>query len=206
MKYYLLSITVISIFIGMSGFINGNSNNIEKKGYYKIQGLQPQSMNLFVTHGHCSSPFSAKVNKLNISAPYREDLGNPLENLKLSFQIDPNSFTKCRKEQSISKLKTSGLFINKDHDQIKFTSTNVYTMGMDWYQINGIMSIKGVEKEIKIFATGIRNPNESMSTALVLQGEVDLFDWGIDYDLIVNGESNSHPTKWMYLNMKVDLI
>ena len=44
-----------------------------------------------------------------------------------------------------------------------------------------------------------------MPTSLVIAGQLDLFDWGIDYDKIVNGKSDSVPTKWMYINMKIEI-
>jgi hypothetical protein len=53
--------------------------------------------------------------------------------------------------------------------------------------------------------TGIRDPKDAMPTSLVLEGQLDLFDWGIDYDKIVNGKSGSVPTKWMYINMKIEM-
>ncbi|GFD72510.1 hypothetical protein HER15_08250 [Tenacibaculum mesophilum] len=58
---------------------------------------------------------------------------------------------------------------------------------------------------MKFFTTGIRNAYESMSSELVLQGQVNLLDWGIDYDKLVNGQSSDVPTKWLYLNMKIEL-
>ena len=75
-------------------------------------------------------------------------------------------------------------------------------MGIDWYQINGKLSIKGEERTVRFFATGIRNPKESVANLMILEGQVNLLDWGIDYDKVVNGRSNSVPTKWLHLNMK----
>ncbi len=81
----------------------------------------------------------------------------------------------------------------------------MYTVGLDWYQVNGQLSIRGVVKEMKIFATGIRDPKEAKPSFLVLEGQLNLFDWGIDYDKIVNGKSDPVPTTWMYLNMKINM-
>ena len=75
-------------------------------------------------------------------------------------------------------------------------------MGVDWYQINGKLSIKGVEQDVKLFATGIRDPKASKASSIVLEGQFNLLDWGIDFDKIVNGKSDPLPTKWMYLNMR----
>ena len=49
-----------------------------------------QAINLFVTHGHCSTPFGGMVNRLQVTTRVRDDLGNPLEAMEILFEIDPN--------------------------------------------------------------------------------------------------------------------
>lgn len=166
------------------------------------------TINMFVTHGHCSTPFSGEVSNLKVDTPVGIDTGNPLENMNISFEIDPNSFKACRgdMDELTKRIKTPDVFISKSQENIIFKTTNVFVMGLDWYQINGILSIKGIEREVKFFATGMRNSYENKASVLVLQGQVDLFDWGIDYDKLVNGKSLETPTKWLYLNMKINLV
>jgi polyisoprenoid-binding protein YceI len=161
---------------------------------------------MFVTHGHCSTPFAGVVDDFKIDYVAREDGGNPLEDMSISFQVNPNTFNVCKGDDLTARIKTPGLFISERNEDIVFKSTDIYTMGLDWYQINGKMSIKGVERDVKLFATGIREANESMATSLVLEGQVNLLDWGIDYDLIVNGKSDDVPTKWLHINMTVDKL
>ena len=164
-----------------------------------------QNMNLFVSHGHCSSPFAGKVENFNLQLTPRYDQGNPMEGAKLNFDINPASFRVCADKEFVNKLQTPGLFWTDHSKKMTFRSTDIYTMGVDWYQINGILSIKGIEKNMKFFVTGIREPQQQMATQLIFEGQVNLEDWGIDYDKLVNGESNSHPTKWMHLNMIVEM-
>ncbi|MGB0177360.1 MAG: YceI family protein [Owenweeksia sp.] len=167
-----------------------------------------QTVNLFVTHGHCSTPFSGTVRNLQVNLPVRSDGGNPLEQMEMSFAIDPNSFRACAGDEFTASVRTPGLFCGANNQMLTFRSTAVYTMGMDWYQINGVLSIKGVEKNVKFFASGIRKPDDQMPGILVLEGQLNLYDWGIDYDQIVNGESGRslvNPTQWMHLNMKIDM-
>ena len=197
-------VTLVAV-IGMVGLISGFKNEDKpcKKSDSRVAVIEPQTINLFVTHGHCSTPFRGKVNNLNIEYAKQEDQGNPLENMRVSFDVNPNSFNVCSGPELTARIKTPGLFIGGYNENITFRSTQVYTMGLDWYQVNGKLSIKGVEKNVKLFATGIREPNETNSSYLVFEGQMDLTDWGIDYDKIVNGKSDSVPTKWMHLNMKV---
>ena len=206
MKKNILFIAILVVIIIASGYTKKNSTVRENKVTLELRKKQNQIINLFVTHGHCSTPFAGSVNNLKVNAPIREDLGNPLENMTISFDVNPNSFNVCGGDDLTARIKTPGLFISKNNDNITFRSTNVYTMGIDWYQVNGKLSIKGIEREVKLFVTGIRNPNNTTTNSLVIEGQMNLFDWGIDYDKIVNGKSNNISTKWMHINMKIDTI
>ncbi|WP_081988169.1 YceI family protein [Psychroserpens jangbogonensis] len=204
-KFVVLSLVVLVIMIVASGYTKATPVFHENEEVLVIGKKQNQTVNLFVTHGHCSTPFAGIVNDLKVGVTKRDDLGNPLENMKISFEINPNTFNVCAGDDLTARIKTPGLFIGENDENITFKSTIVYTMGIDWYQVNGKMSIKGVEKDVKLFVTGVRDPKDAMASSLVLQGQMNLFDWEIDYDLIVNGISDTVPTKLMYINMKIDM-
>lgn len=186
-----------------------NTSEEQKTEATPVQKESPkQTVNLFVTHGHCSTPFGGEVNNLEIKMPVRADAGNPLEDMQLSFAIDPNSFKACAGKEFTGSIQTPGLFMSENKEMLTFHSTQVYTMGVDWYQVNGKMSIKGVEKDVKFFVTGIRNPENVSPEVLILEGQLNLYDWGIDYDQIVNGKPvnlTANPTKWMHINMKIKM-
>ena len=204
-KNIVLSLVVLVMMIVVSGYAKSTTVFQKNKAVLVLENKQNQTVNLFVTHGHCSTPFGGIVDDLIVSVPTRDDLGNPLEYMNISFEIDPSSFNVCAGDDLTARIKSPGLFIGENDEKITFRSTEVYTMGIDWYQVNGKMSIKGVEKDVKLFVTGIRDPKEVMASLLVLEGQMNLFDWGIDYDKIVNGKSDTVPTKWMYINMKIEM-
>ncbi len=204
LKFIAIPLAVVGS-LSLYSWTADTSSNSEKSTQPTSEEQPSQSINLFVTHGGCSLPFSGKVNDLHIETEARNDQGNPLESMQIHFEIGVNSFATCLGDEYTAEVQTPGLFKNDQHEKLIFESTNVYTMGVDWYQINGKLSIKGVEKQVKFFATGIRNPKESISTDLILEGQVDLSDWGIDYEKIVHGKSMEHATKWMHLNMKINL-
>lgn len=204
-KITVLSFAALAAIVLVSAFTKSPSFSPEFKVDVVQECEQNQTINLFVTHGHCSTPFGGIVDSLKIITQIPQDQGNPLESMKISFQIDPESFNVCVNDDLTARIKTPGLFIGEQNEKITFRSTNVYSMGVDWYQVNGKMSINGVEKDVKFFVTGIRDSKDSMPSSLVLEGQVNLLDWGIDYDKIVNGESDAVPTKWMHLNMKVKM-
>ncbi len=205
MKINALSLFVLAFVIVASGFTQSTASYQKSEVIPYLQYKQLQTVNLFVSHGHCSLPFSGIVENLKVIPTLREDKGNPLESMKISFEIDPNSFNVCAGDDLTAMIKTPGLFIGENDENITFTSTNVYTMGLEWYQVNGTMSIKGVARDVKLFVTGIKDANDVMPSSLVLQGQMNLFDWGIDYDKIVNGSSDRISTKWMYINMTISM-
>lgn len=199
-----LALAIISI--GMATAFSGKTTSKQETDVFALsEAHESQTINLFVTHGHCSTPFAGQIENLKLIAPVRSDQANPIENLELSFEINPNTFNVCASEDLSAKLRMPGLFVEDGNEKITFQSTEVYTMGLDWYQLNGKMSIKGVEKDVKFFVSGIRDPKDSRPSILVLEGQLNLMDWGIDYDKIVKGESDPVPTKWMHLNMKINM-
>lgn len=204
-KNIVLSLIILVIIVFASSYAKSASVFDKNETINVLEDEQNQTINLVVTHGHCSIPFGGIVDDLEVNIPTRLDLGNPLEDMKISFNIDPNSFNVCAGDDLTARIKTPGLFIGGNNEKITFRSTEVYVMGIDWYQVNGKMSIKGVEKDVKLFVTGIRNGKDTMATSLVLEGQMNLFDWGIDYDKIVTGKSDAVPTKWMYINMKIEM-
>lgn len=204
-KNILLPLVVLVIIILASGYTKSTPVFQKNEAVLAFESKQNQTINLFVTHGHCSTPFGGLVDDLKVSIPTRDDLGNPLEEMKVSFEINPNSFNVCSGDDLTARIKTPGLFIGMKNEKITFRSTDIYTMGIDWYQVNGKLSIKGVEQDVKLFVTGIKDPKDGRTSALVLQGQLNLFDWGIDYDNIVNGKSDPISTKWMYINMKIEI-
>lgn len=202
-KIILIAVAAIIAVFTTSGFTES------KQFYDKVKTkevVKKQTINMFVSHGHCSTPFTGTVKDLKLDYMKRTSGGNPLEEMELSFKVDPNTFNVCAGEELTKKIKTPGLFINEDNDMITFRTMEVFTMGLDWYQINGKLSIKGEERPVKFFATGIRDPKQSNTTQLILEGQFNLSDWGMDYDKIVNGKSDSVPTKMMHLNMRFDVI
>ena len=205
-RIIILSVIGLATLIVSSGFTINITSCKRTEDTVVKEEVQKQKINMFLTHGHCSTPFAGKLDQLTVDfGRLREDEGNPVENMKMSFVIDPNSFNVCAGEELTKKIKTHGLFMDKNEDRIVFKSTDVYTMGMDWYQVNGKLSIKGVERAVKFFVTGIRDPKQTRPKSMVLEGQVNLLDWGIDYDKIVNGQSNKNPTKMMHINMRFDL-
>jgi hypothetical protein len=166
---------------------------------------QDQTINLYVSHGHCSTPYGGDVDNLLISAPKRTDLGNRLENMQVSFEIRPTTFKQCAANELTENHKSAAIFLGENDEKITFKSTSVQTIGIDWHEINGKMLIKGVEKEVKLKASGVRESNDLMPSALVIESCVNLLDWGIDYDKIVKGKLSDRSTQWMHFNMTIKM-
>ena len=200
-KNNVVLIVAILVLVLTVGFTK-NTTVIQKKEN-ELKGVREKlQANMFVTHGHCSTPFIGDVNNLKVAFESRNDKGNPLENMKISFDIDPKTFNVCASKELTQQIKTKGLFIDDRDSPITFRTEQVFTMGMDWCQVNGVFSIKRIEKKVNFFVTGIRNSNETEPTSLVLEGRLNLFDWGIDYNKIVGLDAQLDPSKWMHINMQ----
>jgi len=199
-----VSVIAIITLIIVTGF-TASTTSCQKKEKNNEVKEKKYVINMFVTHGHCSTPFSGSVDNLKLELEEHPDLENPLEGMKISFEIDPNTFNVCASEELTQTIKIPGLFISKKNEKITFRTTAIYTMGIDWYQVNGMLSIKGVEREMKFFVTGIRNSSATRPTFLVLEGRVNLFDWDIDYNKIAGLDAQLDSSKWMHLNMRFDL-
>ena len=195
-----LIITGTSSSFQKSHSIYGSDNII-----FLQKGAENQMVNLFVSHGHCITPFAGKVTGLEILARPTKDDGNPLEEMKMFFEIDPKTFTVYAGEEFTSTIKTPGLFIGENDERLTFRSTTIYTLGVDWYHVKGTFSIRGIEREVSLYVSGIRNSNGKSPEFLVIEGRFNLMDWGIDYDKIVNNHFSANPDRWMHLNMKVKM-
>lgn len=167
--------------------------------------LRANQINLFVTHGHCSSPFAGQVSNFLIDIPKGVIDHNPIEDLKVSFDLDASTFTACYTEEITKSVQTPGLFTSSNNEPISFKSTDIYTMGLDWYVLKGVMNIKGVEHEMKFMVSGIRDSKNLYSDYLIFEGKINLEDWGINYDRMVTGKDHENPTKWMHINFKVSI-
>jgi len=200
-KIITVSITILITITIVSSFTFCSATN--KKHNAKLE--EKKMMNMFVSHGHCVTPFTGEITNFTLDLSPQKDMGNPIEDMKLSFEINPNTFVVCAGDELTKRIKTPGLFINKANDNITFKTTQTYTMGIDWYQLNGTLSIKGVEHSVQFYISGIREANETWPSTLVLEGQINLKDWGIDYDKIVNNKSDQINTKWMHFNMKIPM-
>lgn len=98
-KNIVLSLVVFVIMIVASSYTNSTSVFEQNEAVSVLENKQNQTINLFVTHGHCSTPFAGIVDDLILNVPTRDDLGNPLEEMSISYEIDPNSLT-CVQEMT----------------------------------------------------------------------------------------------------------
>jgi len=198
LKFTLFACLIVSIVFLASSY------TLEPTPIPNVWTATNKTVNMFVSHGHCSTPFAGKFSQLEVQVPELNNQSNPLENLKLRFELDPSTFTVCNNKKQTENVTTPGLFQYSKGNPISFTSTRIFTRGLDWYEIIGNLTIKGVTKEVSFYATGIREVHKTMSDMLILEGQMDLMDWGIDYDLITTGSSNPVPTKAFHINFRID--
>lgn len=204
-KIIALPTLVLAVFAGVTAFTKSKETTSAKEPNKVLLIKNNQPINLFVSHGHCNTPYGGVVDNLLITAPKPTDNGNPLENMQVSFEIRSKSFKQCVSDKSSQNHQSAAVFLGEGNNQITFKSTSVKTIGLDWYEINGKMSIKGVSKDVTLNASGVRKGVSLMPSALVIESGVNLLDWGIDYDKIVKGKSSDRTYQWMQFNMTINM-
>ena len=105
-KIIALSVIAFSTIVVATGFTKRTSSCQKSEVTSVLETKQNQTINMFVTHGHCSTPFGGVVENLKVVTTKREDLGNPLEGMKISFDIDPNSFNVCAGDELTARIKS----------------------------------------------------------------------------------------------------
>lgn len=172
---------------------------IQTSSFVKSEKDDRQVINLLISNNEKHYPFSGKIESLSVDlGEKRKDGGNPMENFKMSFELDPNNFIACADDELTLKARKLGEIEGESNNTFKFTSTKISTIGIDWYQLEGLFSIQGVEKKVVFSITGLRNPSESESKKLVVEGKVNLSDWGVDFE-------DNDMEEYFSLNMIIEM-
>lgn len=98
-------------------------------------------------------------------------------------------------------LKAADFLFVEKYPMLQFTSHNLEKTGPKTYRLNGVLSLRGVQKEISLTATFGGPVVDSYSgeprIGYSLYGEIDRRDWGINFSLPISngGLAVSHRIK-----------
>ncbi|MGC9341135.1 MAG: YceI family protein, partial [Bacteroidales bacterium] len=111
------------------------------------------------------------------------DENNP-ENSTVEIQIDAASIN-TRVEDRDNHLKSADFFDVENHKELTFQSTKVEKVDDDEYKLTGLLTIKGVVKEVTLDVEhgGImKDPWGNDKAGLSLEGKINRKDWGLNWN------------------------
>jgi polyisoprenoid-binding protein YceI len=108
---------------------------------------------------------------------------------KISFTADLNSFT-TGSEQRDQHLKGEDFFETAKFPELRFESTNFLKNADGTYRLKGMLSIRGVSKEVELtteFGGLIKDPWGNKKAAFNLSGKISRKEFGLVWNVVTEG-------------------
>ena len=103
---------------------------------------------------------------------------------KINVTIDASSIS-TNNEQRDAHLKSADFFDVENHKELSFTSTSFKQVDDENYQLKGILTMKGVSKEIMLDVEvgGIsKDPWGNEKAGFSVKGKINRKDWGLNWN------------------------
>lgn len=113
-----------------------------------------------------------------------ESDGSDFSNAKVSVTIDADSLSTNNADRD-AHLKSADFFDAENHDKITFESTELNKLDEENYQLKGILSIKGTNKELVLdvdFGGFIKDPYGNEKAGFSVSGKFNRKDWGLNWN------------------------
>ena len=110
--------------------------------------------------------------------------GNALNNAKFDFMIDVNSIN-TNVEMRDNHLKSADFFDTENYPAMTFESTKITKVDDDEYKLEGLLTMKGVSKEITLdveFGGTNKDPWGNEKAGFSLNGKINRKDWGLNWN------------------------
>lgn len=136
-----------------------------------------------------------------------ESDGSDFSNAKVSVKIDASSIDTNNNDRD-THLKSADFFDVENHKEITFESTELNKLDEDNYQLKGILSMKGTNKEVVLdvdFGGFIKDLYGNEKAGFSITGKFNRKDWGLNWNaaLETGGLMVSEEVK---LNAEVQLV
>lgn len=106
--------------------------------------------------------------------------------LKSSFEVVVNaSSINTSNEQRDDHLKSSDFFAIDDYKELSFKSKSLTPKQGDEYKLKGILTIKGISKEIELdveFGGVNKDPWRNEKAGFSIEGKINRKDWGLNWN------------------------
>jgi len=114
-----------------------------------------------------------------------ESDGSDFSNAKVSVSIDADSISTNNADRD-THLKSAEFFDTANHKRITFESTELNKLDQDNYQLKGILSIKGTNKEVVLdvdFGGYIKDPYGNEKAGFSVSGKFNRKDWRLNWNV-----------------------
>lgn len=113
-----------------------------------------------------------------------ESDGSDFSNAMVSVTIDADSISTNNADRD-AHLKSADFFDTESHEKITFESTELNKLDEENYQLKGILSIKGTNKELVLdvdFGGFIKDPYGNEKAGFSVSGKFNRKDWGLNWN------------------------
>jgi len=136
-----------------------------------------------------------------------ESNGSDFSNSKVSVKVDAASIDTNNPDRD-AHLRSADFFDVENHKELTFESTELNKLDEDNYQLKGILSMKGINKEVVLdvdFGGFIKDLYGNEKAGFSISGKFNRKDWGLNWNaaLETGGLMVSEEVR---LNAEVQLV
>lgn len=110
--------------------------------------------------------------------------GDDIVKSSITVTIDASSIN-TNSEQRDGHLKSADFFDVENHKEISFQSTSFKQKDDDEYELKGILTIKGISKEVSLaveFGGINKDPWGNEKAGFSINGKINRKDWGLNWN------------------------
>lgn len=110
--------------------------------------------------------------------------GNGFDNAKVNVKIDASSIYTNNTDRD-AHLQSADFFDVEHHKELSFESTSLKKLDDENYELKGLLSIKGISKEVKLdveFGGLVKDPYGNEKAGFSVSGKINRKDWGLNWN------------------------
>lgn len=110
--------------------------------------------------------------------------GNGFDNAKVNVTIDASSIFTNNTDRD-AHLQSADFFDVENHKELSFESTSLKKLDDENYELKGLLTIKGVSKEVKLdveFGGLVKDPYGNEKAGFSVSGKINRKDWGLNWN------------------------
>ncbi|GJM35694.1 MAG: polyisoprenoid-binding protein [Saprospiraceae bacterium] len=151
--------------------------------------LKPVSTKWTLDPTHSELTFKVKHMMItNVRGEFKNFLveadGEDIFKSSIQVRIDASSIN-TNNEQRDTHLKSADFFDVENHKKLTFKSTSFNKRGDDEYELKGLLTIKGISKEIKLeveFGGINKDPWGNKKAGFSFTGKINRKEWGLNWN------------------------